>query len=143
MDCLFSQKLTVVGMVKIMGKDLEKRIKIQGMEIPELKKMVLNYNMFVYETKRGYEKSKNEFMDTVIIPDIIGKVRKLKNFDGFVVENWNITRSDDHNRKYTKSELESIKKYGYSIIESKIKTIVFRNNDIDKEYFVETKLRSK
>jgi len=105
--------------------------------------MILDRFVFVYETKNGYDKAKDEFMNTVMIPEITKKIKKLKDFDGVVIENWNITRQDDYNRKYTESELDFIKKYGYHGIEPKIKTLVFRNNDTGKEYFVETKLRSK
>ena len=143
MECLFNQKLTVVGMVKIMAKDLEKKIKNSNTHKPDVKKMILNYNIFIYKNNQGYEKAKDEFMNMHIIPDIISKIRRLKDSDGFTFKNWNIIREDDYNRKYTDSELDLIKKYGYHGIEPKIKTIVFRNNDTGKEYFVETKLRSK
>ena len=143
MDCLFQQKTTVTGMIKFVSKDLENKIKLGNMNNPKLKKMTLHYNIFVYETQSGYNNAKNEFMNTVIIPNITNKVRRFKDDDSFVIENWNISRQDDYNRKYTESELNEIKKFGISIHDNITKTIIFRNNDTGKEYFVETKLRSK
>ena len=128
-------------MIKFVAKDLENKIRLGNMPIPELKKMSLNYTIFVYNVKDGYNSSKNQFMNTVIIPEITNKARRLKNDDGFNIENWNISRADDYNRKYTESELNEIKKYGYNISDNITKTIIFRNNDTNKEYFVETKLR--
>ena len=141
MNCLFQQKTTVTGMVKFVVTDLENKIKLGNMPDPRLKKMTLGYNIFVYETQSGYNHAKNEFMNTVIIPDITKKVRRFKDEDSFVIENWNISRQDDYNREYTESELNEIKKYGNAIFDNITKTIIFRNNDTNKEYFVETKLR--
>ena len=141
MDCYFEQKITVTGMIKFVAKDLENKIRLGNMNDPKLKKMTLGYTIFVYETQSGYNHAKNEFMNTVIIPEITKKIRRFKDDDSFVIENWNMSRADDYNRKYTESELNEIKKYGYSISDNITKTIIFRNNDTDKEYFVETKLR--
>ena len=141
MDCLFQQKTTVTGMIKFVSKDLENKIKLGNTSNPELKKMTLGYTIFIYETQVGYNNAKNEFMNTVIIPNITNKVRRFKDDDSFVIENWNISRQDDYNRKYTESELNEIKKFGISIHDNITKTIIFRNNDTNKEYFVETKLR--
>tara|TARA_R110000822_G_C15173644_1_gene479602 strand:- start:58 stop:486 length:429 start_codon:yes stop_codon:yes gene_type:complete len=141
MDCLFQQKTTVTGMIKFVAKDLENKIKMSDMDNPKLKKLVINNTIFIYESKKSVDYAKNEFMTVHIIPEITNKVRRFKDDNSFVIGNWNISRLDDYNREYTESELNEIKKYGYSIHDNITKTIIFRNNDTNKEYFVETKLR--
>ena len=143
MDCLFEQKLTVTGMIRFVSKDLESRIKVSNMKNPKLKRLFLHYNFYIYETSTGDNIAKDRFMNTVIIPNIKNKIKRFKDDNSLLIENWNISRQDDYNRKYTESELNEIKKYGHTILDPITKTIIFRNNDTGKEYFVETKLRSK
>lgn len=116
------------------------KIKEKNEKLVALSVSFADYNViFIKETNQN---DLNEFKYH-LINNLQKKVKTLNDYDGFVVGDWHIERADDYQRIYTNDEQSKINHYGYDIIPTLNKVLVFTNNVTGKEFVLRTKLRGK